>query len=128
MKLGESREDYLEAAYVIKLRNGFVRNSLLCKYMSYSKASISVAMRTLREQGYVVRDELGYISLTEKGEAIAKEVYARHMLLKEVLEAIGVSPEVADQDACRMEHAISEETFQKLQEMAVSLCKKQENE
>ena len=114
MELGESREDYLEAAYVLKKRKGYVRNSILSEYMGYSKASVSIAMRGLREQGYVVRDAAGYIELTEKGEKIAKGVYARHLLLRELLEKIGVSDEAADRDACRMEHVISGESFDKL--------------
>ena len=117
MELGESREDYLEAAYVLKKRKGYVRNSILSEYMGYSKASVSIAMRGLREQGYVVRDAAGYIELTEKGEKIAKGVYTRHLLLKELLEKIGVSDEAADRDACRMEHVISEESYRKIQQL-----------
>lgn len=117
MELGESREDYLEAAYVLKKRKGYVRNSILSEYMGYSKASVSIAMRGLREQGYVVRDAAGYIELTEKGEKIAKGVYARHLLLRELLEKIGVSDEAADRDACRMEHVISEESYRKIQQL-----------
>lgn len=117
MELGESREDYLEAAYVLKKRKGYVRNSILSEYMGYSKASVSIAMRGLREQGYVVRDAAGYIELTEKGEKIAKGVYTRHLLLKELLEKIGVSDEAADRDACRMEHVISEESYWKIQQL-----------
>lgn len=117
MELGESREDYLEAAYLIKRKYGFVRNTMICDYMNYSKGSISVAMRVLREQGYVIRDQYGGIELTEEGEKIAREVYARHILLKEFLESIGVSQETADHDACRMEHVLSTESYLRLKQM-----------
>lgn len=123
MKLGESREDYLEAAYVIKKKYGFVRNTMLCDYLNYSKASVSVAMRGLREQGYVIKDQYGSIELTASGKKIAKKVYARHLLLEEFLELIGVSPETANHDACRMEHTISEESFRKIQELVKKIKK-----
>ena len=83
MELGESMEDYLEATYLLKRKHGYVRNTMLCRYMNYTKASISVAMKLLAERGYVVRDQKGCIDLTEKGEKAATEVYARHLLLKE---------------------------------------------
>lgn len=111
MKLGESKEDYLEAMYILKRQKGYVRNFLLCNYLNYSKASVSVAIRGLVAEGYVIKDEHGYVELTAEGKKIAKKVYARHLLLEEFLERIGVSPETANHDACRMEHTISEESF-----------------
>ena len=114
MKLGKSREDYLEAMYILKRQKGYVRNFLLCNYLNYSKASVSVAIRGLVAEGYVIKDEHGYVELTAEGKKIAKKVYARHLLLEEFLELIGVSPETANHDACRMEHTISEESFQKI--------------
>ena len=117
MKLGESKEDYLEAAYVIKQKYGFVRNTMICDYLNYSKASVSIAMRGLREQGYVIKDQYGSIELTEAGKKVAKKVYARHVLLEEFLELVGVSSEIANRDACRMEHAISEESYLKIQQL-----------
>lgn len=120
MKLGESREDYLEAAYILKQKHGYVRNSMLCEYMNYAKSSISIAVKTLTKNGYVVRDKYGCIDLTEKGEKVAKEIYARHQLLQEFLVTIGVSEETANTDACHMEHAISEETFERLQQLVKS--------
>ena len=114
MKLGESREDYLEAMYILKRQKGYVRNFLLCNYLNYSKASVSVAICGLVAEGYVIKDEHGYVELTAEGKKIAKKVYARHLLLEEFLELIGVSPETANHDACRMEHTISEESFQKI--------------
>ena len=114
MKLGESREDYLEAMYILKCQKGYVRNFLLCNYLNYSKASVSVAIRGLVAEGYVIKDEHGYVELMAEGKKIAKKVYARHLLLEEFLELIGVSLETANHDACRMEHTISEESFQKI--------------
>ena len=125
MKLGESREDYLEAAYILKRQKGYVRNCLLSNYLNYSKASVSVAIRGLLADGYVIKDEHGYIELTAEGKKIAKKVYARHLLLEEFLRRIGVSPETANHDACRMEHTISEESYKKIQELVRKM--KEEN-
>ena len=123
MKLGESKEDYLEAMYILKRQKGYVRNFLLCSYLNYSKASVSVAIRGLVADGYVIRDRYGSIELTEEGRKIAKKIYARHVLLEEFLELIGVSPETANHDACRMEHTISEESFRKIQELVKKIKK-----
>lgn len=125
MKLGESKEDYLEAMYILKRQKGYVRNFLLCNYLNYSKASVSVAIRGLVAEGYVIKDEHGYVELTAEGKKIAKKVYARHLLLEEFLERIGVSPETANHDACRMEHTISEESYKKIQELVRKM--KEEN-
>ena len=125
MKLGKSREDYLEAMYILKRQKGYVRNFLLCNYLNYSKASVSVAIRGLVAEGYVIKDEHGYVELTAEGKKIAKKVYARHLLLEEFLELIGVSLETANHDACRMEHTISEESYKKIQELVRKM--KEEN-
>lgn len=125
MKLGKSREDYLEAMYILKRQKGYVRNFLLCNYLNYSKASVSVAIRGLVAEGYVIKDEHGYVELTAEGKKIAKKVYTRHLLLEEFLELIGVSPETANHDACRMEHTISEESYKKIQELVRKM--KEEN-
>lgn len=125
MKLGKSREDYLEAMYILKRQKGYVRNFLLCNYLNYSKASVSVAIRGLVAEGYVIKDEHGYVELTAEGKKIVKKVYARHLLLEEFLELIGVSPETANHDACRMEHTISEESYKKIQELVRKM--KEEN-
>ena len=93
MKIGESKEDYLEAAYVLKRQKGYVRNSMLSDYLNYSKASVSVAVRGLLADGYVIKDRYGSIELTEEGRKIAKKIYARHVLLEEFLRRIGVSSE-----------------------------------
>lgn len=125
MKLGESKEDYLEAAYVLKREKGYVRNSMLSDYLNYSKASVSVAVRGLLADGYVIKDRYGSIELTEEGKKIAKKIYARHVLLEEFLRRIGVSPEIASHDACRMEHTISEESYKRIQELVRKM--KEEN-
>ena len=125
MKLGKSREDYLEAMYILKRQKGYVRNFLLCNYLNYSKASVSVAIRGLVAEGYVIKDEHGYVELTEEGRKIAKKIYARHVLLEEFLRRIGVSSETANHDACRMEHTISEESYKKIQELVRKM--KEEN-
>lgn len=125
MKLGESKEDYLEAAYVLKREKGYVRNSMLSDYLNYSKASVSVAIRGLLADGYVIRDRYGSIELTEEGRKIAKKIYARHVLLEEFLRRIGVSEKIASHDACRMEHTISEESYKRIQELVRKM--KEEN-
>ena len=125
MKIGESKEDYLEAMYILKRQKGYVRNFLLCNYLNYSKASVSVAICGLVVEGYVIKDEHGYVELTAEGKKIAKKVYARHLLLEEFLELIGVSSETANHDACRMEHTISEESYKKIQELVRKI--KEEN-
>lgn len=125
MKIGESKEDYLEAAYVLKCQKGYVRNSMLSDYLNYSKASVSVAVRGLLADGYVIKDRYGSIELTEEGRKIAKKIYARHVLLEEFLRRIGVSSETANHDACRMEHTISEESYKKIQELVRKM--KEEN-
>ena len=125
MKLGESKEDYLEAAYVLKREKGYVRNSMLSDYLNYSKASVSVAIRGLLADGYVIRDRYGSIELTEEGRKIAKKIYARHVLLEELLRRIGVSEKIASHDACRMEHTISEESYKRIQELVRKM--KEEN-
>ena len=125
MKIGESKEDYLEAAYVLKRQKGYVRNSMLSDYLNYSKASVSVAVRGLLADGYVIKDRYGSIELTEEGRKIAKKIYARHVLLEEFLRRIGVSSETVNHDACRMEHTISEESYKKIQELVRKM--KEEN-
>ena len=125
MKIGESKEDYLEAAYVLKRQKGYVRNSMLSDYLNYSKASVSVAVRGLLADGYVIKDRYGSIELTEEGRKIAKKIYARHVLLEEFLRRIGVSLESANHDAWRIVHTFSEESYKKIQELVRKM--KEEN-
>ena len=116
MELHESGEDYLETILILKSKNGFVRSIDIAKAMSFSKPSVSRAMSVLKKAGYIFVDNDGSIELTESGLRIAKRIYTRHRMLTEWLTAIGVNPKIAAEDACRMEHVISQETFEKIGE------------
>ncbi len=96
---------------MLKNRNGYVRSIDIAEELDFSKPSVSVAMKNLRENGYIGIDENGHISLQEKGLEIAERMYERHTLLSEWLMALGVTPETALEDACRIEHVISAESF-----------------
>ena len=111
MKLQESGEMYLETILVLTNRNGMVRSIDISEEMNYSKPSVSRAMGLLKEGGYIKVDGSGYITLTDSGREIAERIYSRHRLLTRWLTAVGVDPEIAAQDACRIEHVISAETF-----------------
>lgn len=116
MKIQESAENYLETILMLKEERGAVRSIDIVRHMNFSKPSVSRAMSLLRENGYVTMDKDGYIELTDSGMEIASTIYERHCLLTSWLTQLGVSPETAAADACRMEHALSPETFQKLKE------------
>ena len=114
MKLHASGEDYLEAILIIKNKKGYVRSIDVAGFMNYSKPSVSHAVSLLRDGGFVDVDENGFLNLTENGREIAEKIYERHTLISGWLTAMGVSPEVAAEDACRIEHVISAETFEAL--------------
>lgn len=116
MKIYESAEDYLETILKLHRRTGAVRSIDIVNELGYSKPSVSVAMKKLREGGYIRVDEDGFIHLTESGEEVASRVYTRHQLLTRFLVRMGVSEETAAEDACRIEHDISAETFGKIKE------------
>ncbi len=116
MKVQESAENYLETILILKKRMGSVRSVDIAAELQFSKPSISVAMKNLREKGYVTVEEGGQISLTEEGQRLAEGVYERHSLFTGLLVALGVSKETAAEDACRIEHVISEETFQAIKQ------------
>ena len=118
MKIHQSAEDYLETILILRERKGSVRSIDVAGELGFSKASVSVAMKKLRETGYVLMDEDGLLSLTESGQRVASRIYARHRLLTEFFVRLGVDEKVAAADACRIEHDISEETFAKLLEHA----------
>ena len=118
MEIHESAEDYLETILMLKERRGMVRSIDIVNEMGYSKPSISVAMKHLRENGYITMDGEGYISLTDAGMEIARRIYARHRWLTTFLVKIGVNEKTAEADACKMEHDLSDETFEKLKEHA----------
>ena len=112
MGVHESGEMYLEAIYVLREKNGFVRSIDVSEYLGYSKPSVSRAMGILRSGEYITIDTDGGITLTEKGKDIARKIFERHTLLTKMLMHIGVSEETAAADACRLEHAISDESFE----------------
>lgn len=110
MQIKESAENYLETILILKMRLGTVRSIDIANELSFSKPSVSIAMKNLRENGYITIDG-GNIELTEKGMDIAKKIYERHTIISEWLVNIGVSEKTASEDACRIEHVISEESF-----------------
>ncbi len=111
MALLESGEMYLETIYVLSLKSNSVRAIDIGEHMGFSKPSVSRAMGLLISDGYISRDEEGYIKLTKSGEKIAKRIYERHTVLSKLLMDIGVDEKTATEDACRVEHYISEKTF-----------------
>ena len=112
MNIYESAEDYLEAILRLQQRKGSVRSIDIANELDVTKPSVSVAMKKLRENGYIEVDSGGYISLLEKGRIIAEKMYERHTLLSDWLIALGVDPKTAVEDACRIEHVISAESFE----------------
>ena len=114
MNIHSSGEDYLEAILILKNKNGYVRSIDLARFMNYSKPSISQAVSLLRDGGFVDVDEHGHLLLTDAGKDIADRIYERHIFFKEKLISIGVDPEIAEEEACRIEHIISDDTFNKL--------------
>ncbi len=123
MSVHESGEMYLEAILVLTKKTGFVRSIDVSEYLGYSKPSVSRAMGILRKGEYITMDPDGAIILTEKGREIAEKIYERHTILTKLLQHIGVSEETAAADACKMEHAISDESFQALKKYAAGILK-----
>ncbi|MDE6949341.1 MAG: metal-dependent transcriptional regulator [Lachnospiraceae bacterium] len=111
MSLKESGEMYLESIYVLSRSKQPVRSIDIAEYMNFTKPSVSRGVGLLKEQGYIVVDKDGYISFTDDGAKIAEKIYERHTVLTNVLKAIGIDEETAAEDACRIEHVISEKTF-----------------
>ena len=114
MKTNESAENYLETILMLKKEKGAVRSIDIVHQMEFTKPSVSRAMALLREKGQITMDKEGWIELTDDGREIAERIYERHLLMTEWLIALGVSPDVAAEDACRIEHDISEDTFRQL--------------
>ena len=112
MRIQESGEMYLESIYVLLKKNGSVRSVDVAEYMGYSKPSISRAMGLLKDGDFIKMAKDGSITLTRAGVAVAEKIYERHTLISNLLIRMGVSPEVASEDACRLEHAISDESFE----------------
>ena len=111
MSIYESGEMYLETIHVLLQKNGAVRSVDISEHMGYSKPSVSRAVGLLKNGGYILVDKDGYITLTESGMSVAKKIYERHTVLSRMLMALGVSEATATEDACRLEHAISDESF-----------------
>ena len=111
MRLQESGEMYLETILVLSRKSSHVRSIDICEHMGFSKPSVSRAVGLLKSGGYISVDKDGFITLTDMGHTEASRIYERHKMLTAFLTAIGVSEEVADSDACKIEHAISDETF-----------------
>ena len=114
MRLHRSGEDYLEAILILEQKRGYVRSSDVAEQMNVTKPSVTNATRLLREGGFLTMDEDKLIHLTELGREVAESIYERHCILTEGLIFLGIDPEAAEQDACRIEHDISRETFEKL--------------
>lgn len=112
MKIHESAENYLETILVLQKRMGAVRSIDIANELEFSKPSVSIAMKNLREHGYIQVDENGYITLLAPGLAVAEKIYERHTVLTDWFVSLGVSPEVAAEDACRIEHILSTESFE----------------
>ena len=111
MKVHESEENYLETILVLSQKGSHVRSIDIVNELEYSKPSVSIAMKNLREKGYIVMDCGGYITLTDEGKKIADSIYERHVAISEWLISLGVDKKTAVRDACKMEHSLSEESF-----------------
>ena len=121
MKIQESGENYLETILILQNKNGFVRSIDVATELDFTKPSISRAMSILKKAGYITMEDSGQIKLTEAGYEKANAVYERHRLISQYLmSALGVSRETADKDACRIEHIISEESFDKIKDFVES--------
>ncbi len=118
MHIQESGEMYLESIYVLSQKSPHVRSVDVGEYLGYSKPSVSRAVSLLKSGGYLLMDKDGFLTLTDSGLEIAKKIYARHTLISQLLVGLGVSAETAAADACRIEHAISDESFEAIRSFA----------
>lgn len=116
MTIRESGEMYLEAILVLAKKSGYVRSIDVSEYLGYSKPSVSRAMGILREGGYILMEKDGAITLTDSGKKLAETIYERHTVLSELLIRLGVDERTATDDACRIEHVISDESFQAIKQ------------
>lgn len=121
MKIQESAENYLETILMIQKNKGTVRSIDIVNTLDFSKPSVSVAMKNLRENGYILMDNDGYITLLPPGLQIAEKMFERHQLISKWLISLGVDENVAVQDACRMEHVISDETFEAMKKVMTDI-------
>ena len=128
MVLHESAEDYLETILVLFERNGQVLSIDIVNEINFSKPSISIAMKNLRENGYIRMDVNGLITLTDEGRLIAERIYSRHKLLTKVLEAIGIDEKKAEDEACKIEHDIDDETYDRIRDFYLRYTEKMKQE
>ena len=118
LKLHASGEDYLESVLVLQKKLGMVRSVDVARHMGVSKPSVCVAVNTLKDGGFLTMDENHFLHLTDIGREVAEQIYEKHCFFTEQLIAAGVDPKVAEEDACRIEHIISDESFSRLKEAA----------
>lgn len=121
MKIKESAENYLETILMLKNENGYVRSIDIAHHLEYTKASVSVAMKSFRNEGYITVDGDGNIELTEKGLEIAEKMYERHRIIAKALIALGVDEDTAYEDSCKIEHDLSNQSFEKIKEYMVKV-------
>jgi len=126
MQKKESTEDYLERILMLSQKNNVVRSIDIANDMFFSKPSVSIAMKKLKEENYITIDNNGYIYLTEKGYACASKIYERHNIIAESLMALGVDKETAFNDSCKIEHDISDITFAKIKDHYLSKINKEQ--
>ncbi|MBR3928555.1 MAG: metal-dependent transcriptional regulator [Clostridia bacterium] len=118
MRILKSSEDYLESMLILSQKHGYIRSIDIAAMLEVTKPSVSYAVKRLRENGYILMEKDGHITLTEAGLAIAERVYERHTLLTDFLVALGVSEKTAREDACKIEHDLSDETFDAMKKHA----------
>ena len=123
MKIQESAENYLETIYILHKKTGSVRSIDVVNHLGFSKPSVSNAMKQFRENGYVTVDDGGFITLTDLGLEVAEKMYRRHELLTKVLISLGVSEDTAKEDACRVEHYLSDESFEAIEKHVAQYSK-----
>lgn len=123
MPLQESGEMYIETIYVLSKSSSFVRAVDVCEKMGFSKPSVSRAMGLLKDGGYITVDSKGSIELTEKGKDVAEKMYERHQIIASLLIKLGVDPEIATEDSCKIEHVISDETFARIKDFNAAFDK-----
>jgi len=116
MIIKESAENYLEAILMIKKKKGYARSIDIANELNFTKPSVSVAMKNFREEGYITIDSDGGICLTDKGLEVAERIYERHQIIAKALMALGVDEDTAYEDSCKIEHDISQQTFEKIKE------------
>ena len=114
MAVSEAIQNYLETIYILSLKQNEVHAVDICNHLSYSRPTVSIVLRQMRENGLVTVDDLNHIHLTEEGRSIAASLYERHTIISELFMALGVSRETALEDACKIEHDLSDETFEAL--------------